>query len=134
MTGLGRVFSKDIFPRVGLDILKVLAIGFTLYVGARKLLLDPLFSAPVETAYLGRFLHQAAVTFFGRLLVSLGLVAALSYAHQYYNNRREMMMTRQAVKDELRNVEADAKITPAQPPRRGACCRSRCSRPSRRPT
>ena len=112
--GFARVFSKDVFPRVGIDMLKVIAIGFALYVGARRLLRDPLFSAPVETAYLGHFLHDAAITFFGRLLFTLGIVAAISYGHQFYKNRRDMMMTRQQVKDEFHNTEMDAKLKVAQ--------------------
>ena len=111
--GFGRIFSKSAFPRTGLDLLKVLTIGFALYLGAKQLLVDPLFSAPVEAAYLVQFLHQASITFFSRLLFSLGLVAALSYGYEFYKNKQEMRMTRQEVKEELHSTEVDAKLKAA---------------------
>lgn len=112
--GFGRVFSKDIFVRAGIDLLKMLAIGAALYIGARRLMMDPLFSAPVETAYLGQFLHQTAITLFARLLFALGIVAAISYAYEKFKTGRDLRMTKQEVKDEQRNMEADGKLKAAQ--------------------
>lgn len=110
VTGFGRVFNKAALVRTGLDVLKVAAIGFALYLGARSLLEDPLFTAPVEAAYLVTFLNQASLTFFGRLLFSLGLIAAISYAWEKFKTSRDLMMTRDQVKDERRNSEGDANV------------------------
>ena len=112
--GFQRMFSKSIFVRAGIDILKVVAIGTTLFMGARKLLLDPLFTAPIETAYLGQFLNQAAITFFGRMLFSLGIIAAIHYSYEKFKTRRDLMMTKQEVKDESKGSELDSKIKGAQ--------------------
>ena len=112
--GFERHFSKDIFVRFGLDVLKVGAIGATLYIGARNLLHDPLFTSPVEVAYLGTFLNRATIEFFGRMLLALAVISALSYAHQKFKVLQDLRMTRQEVKDELRNVEIDGKIRAAQ--------------------
>jgi flagellar biosynthesis protein FlhB len=112
--GFGRIFSKAIFVRVGLDMLKVIAVGFTLYLGARKLMVDPLFSAPIEIAYLGQFLNAAAMTFFGRLLFAIGILGAISLAYEKFKLNRELMMTKQEVKDETRNQELDGKVKMAQ--------------------
>jgi flagellar biosynthetic protein FlhB len=112
--GIERHFSKDIFVRFALDLLKVVAIGATLLIGARNLLHDPLFSSPVETAYLGTFLNRATIEFFGRMLVALGIIAALSYTHQKLKLMRDLRMTRQEVKDEMRSTEIDGKIKAAQ--------------------
>lgn len=108
--GFGRVFNKAALVRAGLDILKVIAIGYALYLGARALLEDPLFSTPVEAAYLVAFLNQASLTFFSRLLFSLGLIAAVSYAWEKFKTSRDLMMTRQEVKDEHRNAEGNANV------------------------
>jgi len=112
--GFERHFSSDIFIRFGLDLLKVVAIGATLYIGARNLLRDPLFSSPIEIAYLGTFLNRATMEFFGRMLLALAVIAALSYTHQKFKVLKDLRMTRQEVKDELRNVEIDGKIRAAQ--------------------
>ncbi len=110
VAGFQRIWSKNTLIKAGIDLLKLLAIGFTLYLGARALLADPLFTAPVEAAYLGTFLNNAALTFFSRLLLSLGAIAALSYAWEKYRTNQDLMMTRQEVKDEAKNSEGDQHV------------------------
>lgn len=110
VAGFSRIFSKSTLVRAGLDLLKLIAIGFTLYLGARALLADPLFTAPVEAAYLGTFINNAALTFFSRLLLALGTIAAMSYAWEKYKTNQDLMMTRQEVKDEHKNQEGDGHV------------------------
>ncbi|MDD2763090.1 MAG: EscU/YscU/HrcU family type III secretion system export apparatus switch protein [Opitutaceae bacterium] len=112
--GWRRVFSQTALAHFGLDLLKLGAVGAALYGGVKGVINDPLFCAPVETAYLGQFLHHAALRFLGRLLVALGGIAAVSYAYEIFRTRREQMMTRQEVKDERRNTEGDALLKAAQ--------------------
>jgi flagellar biosynthetic protein FlhB len=106
-TGLGRIFSKSTLVRSGIDLMKLLAIGFALYAGARTFFQDPLFTSPVESAYLGRFLYQASVAFLTRLLFSLGVIAAISYAWEKFKTSKELMMTREEVKDDRRSTEGN---------------------------
>jgi len=110
VAGFQRIFSKATLIRAGIDLLKLIAIGFTLYLGARTLLADPLFTAPVEAGYLGTFLHNATLSFFSRLLLSLGVVAALSYAWEKYKTNKDLMMTKQEVKDEAKNQEGNQQV------------------------
>jgi flagellar biosynthetic protein FlhB len=114
VAGFGRVFSKSVLVKGGIDLLKLLAIGFALYAGARSLMLDPLFSAPVEAAYLGTFLQSAAISFLSRLLFALGVITAISYAYEKFKTGRELMMTREDVKEERRNAEGNANLKAAQ--------------------
>ena len=111
--GFERVFSKTAAVHGVVDFLKMLGIGIVLWVSAKNLLSDPMFSAPVETAYLGDFLRRATVEFFGKLLVALGVIAALSYAYEHFKNQNEMKMTRQEVKDEHKSSEGDAQTKSA---------------------
>ncbi len=110
MKGFSRIFSKSTLVRAGLDILKLIAIGLALYVGARGLLEDPLFTAPVEAGYLAQFLNHASIAFFSRLLLSLGVISALSYGWEKFKTSREMMMSREEVKEERKNAEGDAQV------------------------
>lgn len=113
VTGFQRVFSKDTLVRAGIDLLKVIAIGFTLYLGAQTLLMDPMFSAPVEAAYLVTFLNTASLSFLGRLVVALGLIAAVSYAWEKYKTGQDLMMTKEEVKDENKNQEGSTQVKSA---------------------
>jgi flagellar biosynthetic protein FlhB len=105
--GFGRVFSKSVFARSSIDLLKLCAIGSALWFGARGLMFDPLFSSPVEAAYLGQFLSHATVLFLTRLLFALGVVAAVSYSYEKFKTSRQLMMTRQEVRDEHKNAEGN---------------------------
>ena len=106
--GFARVFSKGVFVKGGLDVLKLVAVGGVLYLGARGLMADPLFSAPVEAAYLGEFLSKSTILFLSRLLFAIAGVAALGYAYEKFKTGRELRMTKQEVKEERRNAEGDA--------------------------
>jgi len=107
VAGFARVFSKSVFARGGIDILKLIAIAVALWLGAKELIYDPLFSAPVEAAYLGHFLNSATILFLTRLLLALGIVAAISYGYEKFKKSREQMMSRQEIKDERKQGEGD---------------------------
>jgi flagellar biosynthesis protein FlhB len=111
--GFARVFSKNMLVKAGIDSLKLLAIGLTLYLGVRGLIYDPLFSAPVEAAYLGQFIHQASMLFLTRMLMGLGLVAAVAYGYEKLKTGRELKMTREEVKDERKNADGNATVKAA---------------------
>ena len=104
VAGFGRVFSKSVFAKAGIDLLKLAAIGTALWLGARGLMFDPLFSAPIEAAYLGQFLHHATLLFLTRVLLALGIVAAVSYGYEKFKMSRDLMMTRDEVKQERRQA------------------------------
>ena len=111
--GFGRLFSKSVLVRSAIDLLKLIAIGFALWLGARGLIHDPLFSSPVEAAYLGQFLNHATILFLSRLLLALGIVAAISYSYEKFKTSRELMMTHDEVKQERKQSEGDAQTKAA---------------------
>jgi flagellar biosynthesis protein FlhB len=108
VANFNRTFSKAVFARGGIDLLKLVAIGGALWLGARSLIYDPLFTAPVEVGYLGQFLSRATILFLTRLLFALGIVAAVGYAYEKFKSSRDLMMTRQEVKDERKQSDGDA--------------------------
>ncbi len=108
VAGFGRIFNKAALVKGGVDLLKLVAIGTALYLGARGLMYDPLFSAPVEAAYLGQFLSNATILFLSRLIFALGVVTAIGYGYEKFKTGRELMMTKQEVKDEAKNAEGSA--------------------------
>ena len=112
-TGFGRLFSKAALVRAGLDLMKLVAVGFALRSGMNTLMDDPLFSAPIELGYLGVFLQHAAVAFFTRMLMALGIIGAIGYAYEVFKTRKDLMMTRQQVKDERRQSDGDALVKAA---------------------
>jgi flagellar biosynthesis protein FlhB len=114
VAGFGRVFSKSALVHGGIDLLKLVAIALALWAGAKRLMVDPLFTAPIEVSYLALFLHNATLDFFGRLLVALGIIAAIGFGYEKFKTSRELMMTRQELKDERRNSEGSSLMKGAQ--------------------
>ena len=110
VANFNRIFSKSAFVRAGIDLLKLVAIGSALWLGTRGLIYDPLFSAPVEVGYLGEFLNRATILFLTRLLFALSVVAAISYAYEKFKTRRDLMMTREEVKEETKQSEGDGRV------------------------
>lgn len=110
VANFNRIFSKSAFARAGIDLLKLIAIGTALWLGARGLIYDPLFSGPVEVGYLGEFLSRSTLLFLTRLVLALGVVAAISYAYEKYKTNRELMMTRDEIKDERKQAEGNTQV------------------------
>ena len=107
VAGFSRLFSKSVFVQAGIDLLKLIAIALSLWLGVRGLMFDPLFSAPVEAAYLGQFIHTASLLFLTRTIFALGVVAAISFGYEKFKLAREMMMTKEEVKEEQKNAEGN---------------------------
>ena len=106
--GFQRIFSKATLVHAGIDLMKLLAIGFVLWTVARNLMKDPIFNSPVEPAYLGDYLQRATTAFLSRLLLALGVIAAISYSYEKYKTHNDLMMSREEIKEEHRQAEGDA--------------------------
>jgi flagellar biosynthesis protein FlhB len=107
VSGLQRVFSKTTLVHAGIDLLKITAISLVLWSVARGLIRDPIFSAPVEAAYVGQYLQRATWAFLSRLLLALGGIAAISFAYEKYKTLQDLMMSREEVKEEHKQSEGD---------------------------
>lgn len=107
-TGFQRICSKRTFVHAGVDAMKVVAIALALWTAARGLMEDPLFSAPIEAAYLGTYFSRTTTAFLSRLSLALGIIAAISYWYEFLKSRRDLMMSRQEIKEEQKQTQGDA--------------------------
>jgi flagellar biosynthetic protein FlhB len=107
VAGFQRLFSQATLVHAAIDMLKMIAISLVLWTVARGLMRDPIFTAPVEAAYLGQYLQRATWAFLSRLLLCLGSIAALSFAYEKYKTGQDLKMSRDEIKDERRQAEGD---------------------------
>lgn len=107
LPGMQRLFSKQNWIHAGIDLLKLVAISMVLWTVARTLVKDPMFTAPVEAAYLGEYIERSTYAFLSRLLLALGCIAAVSYAYEKFQNHQQMMMSREEVKEESKQAEGN---------------------------
>ncbi len=114
VTGFKRVISKDVLVRFGIDLLKLGAVIGILYVAMRRVLDDPIFFAPVDVSHVGAFVAETTLFVLVRLILAAGTIAAISYAYQWHKTRKELMMTRDEVKQERKTAEIDPHLRNAQ--------------------
>jgi len=110
LNGLKRLFSIRSVMTAAINFVKVLLVG-----GVAYFLIAA--SAPA-------IIHAFALDFFGvmgigwkliwetglKLAVALLLLAILDYAWQRYRHERDLKMTKEEVKDELRSMEGDPQV------------------------
>jgi flagellar biosynthetic protein FlhB len=112
--GAQNLLSKVVFVRLGIDLLKLAALGSVIYGAVRRLLDDPIFSSPVEVMHVGGFIYDSTLYVLVRNTVACAAVAVVSYIYQWRRTRKSLMMTREEVKQERRNAEIDPKVKSAQ--------------------
>ncbi len=110
MAGMKRLFSQRVAVQGAVDFVKMVVIGASLWIAMRELLADPLFSTPVEAAYLGTFILNGTTSLLSRLVLCLGAIAAISFAYEKHKTNSDMKMSLQEVKDEHKQAEGNALV------------------------
>lgn len=108
--GLQRIFSIRSLVRFGMSLTKLLIIGSVLVYTAWGELgnLFSMFESDIETiiSYSGYVVFLLGI----RTGIVMLLIAILDYLYQRWEMERELKMTRQELKDELKRMEGDPKI------------------------
>lgn len=110
MAGFKRIFSfQSLFP-AAVNLLKLGAISLFSWNQVRSVLDDPIFNAPVDISRVGTFLSETSIRIGSRVLLALILIAAIDYAYQLWKTQRDMMMTKEEVKDEGKQSEGNPHV------------------------
>jgi len=91
----------------GIAVGKLIVIILLTYGVVREIMFDPIFYSGVTLERIAGFMANAGVKITVRVLFALALVAALDYVYQAWRTQRDLMMTRQEVKDEMKSSEGD---------------------------
>jgi flagellar biosynthetic protein FlhB len=113
-TGVKRIASKDMLIRFGIDVLKLLAFALILWGAARHVLQDPIFYTPVGILHLGEFINDTSLYVLVRIIIALAVIAFISYLYQRRKTTKDLMMTRDEVRQERKNADIDPKVRNAQ--------------------
>ncbi len=112
--GAKRVVSAQVFVRLGIDLLKLSVLAGILYLAVQRILADPIFYTPVDVAHVGGFITESTLYVLVRIAVAAAVIAVISYAYQWRKTRKDLMMTREEVKQERKNAEIDPHVKSAQ--------------------
>ena len=108
--GFQRLFSvRSVVPTI-VAILKLALIAGFSYSEVKRVLSDPIFFSAVDLAKIAGFLAEAAFRILLRVGLALGIIAGIDYGYQVWRNTRDLMMTREEVKEEMKNTEGDPMV------------------------
>jgi flagellar biosynthetic protein FlhB len=118
MSGFQKIFSARSLVAAGLSLLKLLVVGAVCWGCVRNILQDPIFYNAVQPAQIARFLADSSFQLGTRVILVLAAIAGADYGYQYWRTNRDLMMTKEEVKEEIKNSEGDPHMKARQRRRR----------------
>lgn len=116
--GFKRLFSGRMFVPTAIGLVKFIFILSVTYSQIRSIINDPIFTSPVNAYRLGEFLGETSLRIFLRVCLGLLIIAVADYGYQFWRTQRDLMMTRQELKEEIKNSETNQRIKTARRKRR----------------
>lgn len=108
--GAKRVCSARSAVAAGIALVKFLLVLTLAYSAVKQVVADPVFTTAVSLPRFVEFLAASALGISMRVLFAVGIIAAADYGYQFWRNNRDLMMTRQELKDEMKNTEGNPQI------------------------
>lgn len=107
LNGLGRLFNVRTLVQLGMNLIKLLLVALVAYVAIKGRMGDVLLALELEgwpqVALLSDVLYDVGI----RLALVLLLLALFDFAWQRFKFERDLRMTKQEVKEELRRMDGD---------------------------
>lgn len=116
--GFKRIFSMRSLPTTGIAIAKLAFIIALTYTEVVKVLHDPIFTTSVSVQRMATFLASTCLRIFYRVSLALMVVAAADYGYQWWRTNRDLMMSKEEVKEEMKNTEGNPRVKAARRRRR----------------
>jgi flagellar biosynthetic protein FlhB len=116
--GFKRIFSVRMAAPTALSLLKLALIIALTYSEVRSVLNDPIFTTSVGIARMAAFLAETCLRIFLRVSLALAVVAGADYAYQWWRTNRDLMMTKEELKEEMKNSEGNPRVKTARRRRR----------------
>jgi flagellar biosynthetic protein FlhB len=116
--GFKKLFSGHMLAPVAISMVKLAAIIALTYSEVVSILNDPIFTTSVNVSRIAAFLAETCMRIFLRVSLALLVIAAADYGYQWWRNQRELMMTKEELKEEMKNTEGNPLIKSARRRRR----------------
>ena len=116
--GFGRLFSTRTLMPTAIGMVKFIFILAVTYSEIRNVLNDPIFTSSVSTSRLAGFLGETCLRILLRVSLGLIVIAAADYGYQFWRTQRDLMMTKQELKDEMKSNDGNQRVKTARRKRR----------------
>ena len=108
--GFKRVFSTRAAVPTIVALFKLLLICTLTYTTVKEVMGAPVFTSSVGLPAFASFLAAASFKIALRLLLVLGVIAAADYGYQFWQTHRDLMMTREELKEEAKSSEGNPQV------------------------
>lgn len=112
--GLKRMFSAQALVPSLLAVVKLVVVFALIYTEIQRVLTDPIFTSSVSVARLAEFLSTTALSILLRVSLAMLVIAAADYGWQFWKNSRDLMMTKDELKEEMKNTEGNPLVKSAR--------------------
>jgi flagellar biosynthetic protein FlhB len=119
-SGFQRVFSMRSAAPTTVAAAKLALVIALMYSAVKEVLSDPIFYTSVNAARIAEFLAGSASKICLRVGVAMIFIAAADYGYQFWQTNRDLMMTKDEMRDELKHTEGNPHVKARQRRRRGA--------------
>jgi flagellar biosynthetic protein FlhB len=118
VAGFQRLFSARMVAPTLIGAVKFAFILLITNSEIHKVVNDPIFTSAVSTDRLAAFMGETCLRIFLRVGLGLIVIAAADYSYQFWQTHRDMMMTREELKEELKSSETNQQVKKARRKRR----------------
>jgi flagellar biosynthetic protein FlhB len=108
--GFKRLFSTRTLVPTAVGMVKFIFILAVTYSQIRSVMDDPIFTSSVSPSRLAEFLGATCLRIVLRVCLGLLVIAAADYGYQFWRTNRDLMMTKQELKDEMKSTETNSRI------------------------
>jgi flagellar biosynthetic protein FlhB len=116
--GAKRLFSNQSLVPTLVAAVKLAVVLALTYSEIRSIVTDPIFSTAVSVGRLAEFLGQTGLSVLLRVALALLVVAVSDYGYQVWKTSRDLMMTREELKEESKTTEGNPMVKNARRRRR----------------
>ncbi len=104
------MFSMQSAMPTGLSMVKLSAIVGLSYSVIHSIITDPIFHSSVDLVRIAGFMADSSFKIVVRVCTALIVVASVDYTYQIWKTTKDLKMTKQELKDESKNTEANPQL------------------------
>jgi len=118
--GIKRTFSMRSGVPTLINIAKLSVVITLTYGVVKSILNDPIFHSGVDMARIASFMADSSFRIVIRVAVALVVIAAVDYGYQIWRTNKDLMMTKEEIKEEAKNSEGNPQVKAQQRRKRRA--------------
>ena len=112
--GFKRLFSNQSVVPTAIGAVKFIVVLSLTYSEIRAILTDPIFTTAVSVGRLAEFLGQTGMGILLRVALAMVVIAVADYGYQFWKVGRDLMMTKEELKEEAKSTEGNQQVKSAR--------------------